>query len=173
MDTCENKCIEDRLIWYQKAFPQEKEEEPNMFDSVQFLYDMLELLQDSNTNLYVCERKNSCKCKYECLCDSDTYYSIRDMTMDIASNHCCIFQFYSSEKLKLSKKTNLRFFTLNNLTDEELPLIDIIYVFGKKKKLENLYVKFLGIEDNITFDIFDTIKLSENEIQFNFDYLGY
>jgi hypothetical protein len=173
----EQKQIQDQLRWYQKAFPiQEEEGETNTFDSIQYVYQAFDRMKATQTQLYVCERQNTCTCQKECLCDSDECFRVLSSDLVLGSNNMILFRFHFAKKINLGRMKNYRFFTLHDKTDEEVPVMDILKSLGKRKKrkvVKEVNTTFPGMTPQVLFPVDGVPRVKENEIYFGFNYMLY
>lgn len=176
----EHNQIEDQLIWYQKAFPMPDDQkvETNTFDSIQYVYKAFDRMKAKDTQLFACERANTCTCKGECLCDSDQCFNVYDSDLTLGSNNIVLLRFRFKEKVTISRMKSIRFFTLHNETDEEVPVMDILKTVGKRKKrkvVQQVDLKFPGLEMGLCprFPVDGDPKVKDNEIYFSMNYMLY
>src|SRR3990172_12986849 len=120
--TLDNNDWDSRMIWYHKTYEDDHPYVHNTFDPIAYVYEGIDSMKSIESKLYICERKTKCFCKKNCICDSDDYYEISDVNITIGSNNNFIFDVIFSDRMgilfpRFPKKQNLRFFTLNNITD--------------------------------------------------------
>lgn len=177
MTTIENNQIEDSLVWYQKAFPMPEEtDETNTFDSIQYVYKAFDRMKRPQTQLFACERQNTCTCKGECLCDADQCFQVIASELVLGSNNVVLFRFRFQDKVSMGNMKNYRFFTLNDKTDEEIPVMDILKTLCKRKKrkvVQEVKVVFPGLTPDVTFPVDGDPKIKDNEIYFSTNYMMY
>jgi hypothetical protein len=122
---------ETQLDWYHKAFPDGEHTPLAMDPSV-----ALATLQDySRLELFMCLRRGACACSGACLCDSDEYWPVSGLKVEMGSNCKAWLEFSLPEQVKPSKKMTWRVFALDAADDAERPLADIgraaLHVLGK------------------------------------------
>lgn len=160
---------------YQHAYQDEVISEPTEnkeenIDILTILSEVSNSMINKSVDLCVCERELECNCKEECLCDSDDYHIITSKKVILGTNCSYMFDFRFDNKVKLSKKKNLRFFTLNNETNEENPVMDLIRIYENKKLIDE---KIKLITNDIQFPTFGDIVVKSEEIFLKLNYLLY
>lgn len=149
----------------------EDDNNKDSIDIIDFIDEVSSSLLDKNVDICVCERELECKCKDECLCDDDDFHVIQKKQVTLGSNNNLLFEFRFDKKTKLSKKKNLRIFSLNNETEEETPIMDLIRVYEKKKLREE---KLFMHQKRIIFPMFDGVSsVKSEEIFFKVNYMMY
>lgn len=144
------------------------------FNPLDYIYKGCDIA-NATKSLYICERKNRCKCKtsQECICDSDKYFQVGKIYIQEQSNNMLFFRITFIDQILLGKQKNLRFFQFEE-GDTEKPLIDIIRV-SKKHKIYETNLRFPCLEKKVEFpvdeDVFIDIKT--NEINFAINYMMY
>lgn len=121
------------------------------FNSEQHILDHFDRIdagkQSGAHRLYVCERNTVCLCKNlnECNCDADDYSEVLSVELIHASNNTMIIRMGFHHAFKTSQMKNMRFFTLNESTDEETPVMDVLKTVrknsGKRKYVESSMVR--------------------------------
>lgn len=145
VDVQEQKDIESRLIWYQKAFHDPATTSNitpiNTFDSLQYLYQLFDALTSDDFDLCICERERVCKCpeKLYCTCDSDDYFQVQSYQVTLGSNNVLFLELRFADDVRISSTKNIRIFQLHHTTQEEYCIADIVRTLlvadiGKKKK---------------------------------------
>ena len=178
----------DREDLYNKDIAEKEDKKIDLFELINYLPN---IFQDDNLDVCVCERELICKCKDDCICDSDDYHIIHKKTVCIGANSKLLTEFKFEKKVKLSKKKNLRFFTLNRQTEEEIPFMDLIRINEEKKlidekvdllapgrgevsvvlpaKLEKVYL----IQLDLMFPMLDGVSVKSDFINLDINYLLY
>jgi len=170
--------INTRLQWYLKNDEEDEDEEINIFNPLDIIYTTLDFLD--NTRNFVCQRKVKCKCKKECICDSDDFFHIDKFRSDLCSNNKYLFQLFLYNKFNLSQKEGMRIFTMGLITDkdesDENPVFDIKYEFRTEKGCDKAhkfwFVNFLKTP-NIIYPLYDGVKIDKNTITFTIDFMNY
>lgn len=124
---------EKQLDWYHKAFADGAHTPLAMDPSV-----VMAAVQDfARLELFMCHRKVACACKggaADCRCDSDEYWPVAGLKVDVGSNCKAWLEFSLPERVRPSKKMTWRVFALCGDDDEERPLIDVgpdaVHVLG-------------------------------------------
>lgn len=155
--------VNNRMMWYMKTYSDVGSECITTFDPIIYLSHIEDFLNKSYNKMYICERNLKCTCKKKCMCDSDIYHPILSYSMMIGSNCNYICSFMLPFDIKLSSKKILRCFTLDDKTDIETPIIDII----RPNKIIFL------LNGSISFSIDDTISIKNSELIFKFDYMSF
>lgn len=155
------------------------EEDESNLDIIQFLNDLSDTISNPSVDLCICERQNVCNCKNECICDNDFYYTTKSRKCSIASNCMYLIDLTCIDNIILSNKTNIRLFTLNNITLEEMPILDIVRTYDpkdkNKKKLLSTDIHILKTEKypSIIIPLFDGLSIKETDMFIKFNYMLY
>lgn len=148
-------------------------------DIIQFLNELSDIISNPNVDLCICERQNVCNCKNECICDNDFYYTASSRKCSIASNCMFLIDITCINNIILSNKTNIRLFTLNSKTLEEIPILDIVRTYDpkdkNKKKLLSVDINILKTEKfpRITIPLLDGLSIKETDMFIKFNYMLY
>jgi len=164
----QNSEINTRLDRYLEL-REETETEPSQFDSLTHLYGVFDRL--STANLYVCERKNVCLCKGDCMCDSDNYSKVLSTELINASNNTLIIRFGFHNEFKTSQMQGIRFFTLDEKTDEEAPVVDICKSVKKDSKKRRYVDTACMVVDGKTYDIDGNPRINRGDLCVSVNYM--
>lgn len=157
---------------YQEVYLEDKEEEINMFNSIDYLYRTFDILKKNS--VFVCGLLKPCSCyKPCCECSSENYHQITSVKFDDLSNCLFMCNFDTNDDIEYLKKIFVRFFTLDD-NDVETNILDV--VFHRKRK--NNYVKFyyinsIGLDNpfkSVKYKIND-LTIKKNSIEFQFNYM--
>lgn len=119
--------------------------------------------------LCLCERQRECKCKNDCNCDNDNFFEIIDRKFEWMTDNTVLITLRVNENVKLSKKMNLRIFSLDD-KDDEVTIFDVVRVIVKKKlKSEHVHL----LEENITIPLMEGFKMRDGEIMLRMSYMLY
>nr|QBK92097.1 MAG: hypothetical protein LCPAC304_04440 [Pithovirus LCPAC304] len=181
----EHQEIQQRLDRYCDFFSDIAEETIAPSDPVIDIFKELALLQDclqnQNVDLCFCERENVCRCNNcdECVCDGEEYYTVSEVDVIEGSNSNMIFEFSMLSAVTISRLKNVRFFTLDKETDNEMWIMDLVKTIEKRKKKKVVSKYFLKTKSWCTgdgyihYEIFDVPHLRGKRIQIKIDYLQY
>lgn len=139
-------------------------------DPIVNLTEFEDLIKSPNTDLCICERAVTCHCRDICDCDSDDFALVKGITQCGPVSGCFYIISLSIDHL-FNKKKSLRLFTLDKITDEEIPLLDIKVEKVSKKKYRYKQLSFLH-RDPISSFFIDSINVKEQYIEIKFNYMN-
>ena len=148
----------------------------NKFDSMSYIYQACDIIQEKDTKLYICERELKCKCKKECICDSDNYFKILKFELTEHSNNMISFRFLFENDIVMNKRKNFRLFTLHDNTQEEKPVIDIVKNTDNSRISEtNIIFPCMCEAPNkiVKFPVDGNICVKYHEIYFSINHMLY
>ena len=155
--------IENRLLRYSEHFSVHNADIIKK-DIIKYLEE-LELYWKSLDEKHVCFRKLICKCKFDCLCDTDFFVDIKEATF-MPRNDCKfeISLMLSQDLKKIPKGYGLKIFFLREAeTTDEITLAEI----------DDEFVMLSLKNESYDFRVVDSLKIQNNTFMFTFDYLSF